>query len=80
MAYPMRSLALREDDIGEKPNIPPERGPEIVDLEPADSGIDDGLLPKKPEERPRTPPRPFPTYPDTDEEGFIPVSNLNNIL
>lgn len=69
----MRSLALREDDIDDKPNTPPTRGPEIDDLEPADSGIDDGLLPRRPGERPHTPSHPFPTYPGRDEPGLSPL-------
>jgi hypothetical protein len=49
----MRSLRLREDDIDDKPNTPPIAGPEIDDLDPADSGIDDGLLPPgRPDGRP----------------------------
>jgi len=68
MSYPMHSRPLREDDI-DKPNIPPIAGPEIDDLDPADSGIDDGLLPpRRPDGRPGSrrgsrPPSHTPTFP-----------------
>lgn len=71
----MRSLHLREDDIDDKPNIPPIAGPEIDDLDPADSGIDDGLLPPgRPDGRPgirpgsrrgSRPPSDTPLFPGT---------------
>ncbi|XP_069692923.1 ninjurin-A-like isoform X2 [Periplaneta americana] len=79
MSYPMRSLPLREDDIENKPNSPPLAGPEIDDLDPADSGIDDGLLPpRRPDGRPASRPgsrpgsrrpsnTPFPIYPGNGE-------------
>ncbi|KDR09689.1 ninjurin-2-like [Zootermopsis nevadensis] len=65
MSYPMRSLHLREDDIDDKPNIPPLAGPEIDDLDPTDSGIDDGLLPPgRPDgRRGRRPPSHTPLFP-----------------
>jgi hypothetical protein len=83
MSYPMYPLPLREDDIN-KPNIPPIAGPEIDDLDPADSGVDDGLLPPNmPDGRPGIRPgsrrgsRPpsgtpvFPAYPVGP--GHVPV-------
>ncbi|PSN55858.1 hypothetical protein C0J52_02772 [Blattella germanica] len=84
MAYPMRSLHLREDDIDDRPNVPPLAGPEIDDLDPGDSGIDDGLLPpRRPGDRPpsrpgsrpgsRRPSHPFPTYPGDGEPGLVPI-------
>jgi hypothetical protein len=83
MSYPMRAFPLREDDIN-KPNIPPIAGPEIDDLEPADSGIDDGLLPpNRPDGRPGSrpgsrrgsrPPSHTPMFPENPEEpGHTPV-------
>jgi hypothetical protein len=48
----MQTLPLRDDDIN-KPNIPPNAGSEVTDLEPTASGIDDGLLPpNRPDGRP----------------------------
>jgi hypothetical protein len=84
MSYAMRSLPLREDDIDDKANLPPLAGPEIDDLDPADSGIDDGLLPPRrpsgtPGSRPRNrPPSHTPIFPDSGvnypaEPGLGPV-------
>lgn len=80
MSYPMRSLHLREDDIDDKPNIPPLAGPEIDDLDPTDSGIDDGLLPPgRPDgRRGRRPPSHTPLFPGSGvdypaEPGLGPV-------
>lgn len=83
MSYPMRPLPLREDDIN-KPNVPPIAGPEIDDLDPADSGIDDGLLPPSmPDGRPgirpgsrrgTRPPSGSPVFPDYPvEPGHVPT-------
>jgi hypothetical protein len=79
----MNTLPLREDDINQ-PNIPPIAGPEIDGLDPADSGIDDGLLPpNRPDGRPgirpgsrrgRRPPSGTPVFPDyPGEPGHVPV-------
>lgn len=49
----MHTVPLRVADMN-KPNIPPNAGPEVIDLEPTASVRDDGLLPPdRPDGRPR---------------------------
>lgn len=73
MSYSMHTLPLREDDIN-KTNIPPVTGPEIIDLEPADSGTD-GLLPRnRPDGRLGSRPSGIPVFPDYPGElEHVPV-------